>query len=202
MRGRRRRANCSRLHQRHRGGGPPIRSNIVSSAANITASSGSTPCNARWDVSGAAGSPNEDKSHPKWRPNLFPAPPPSLSPSPPSVLSRSLPAAALPPPSLPLSFSLALLLSLSTVRINLAAASLHFPSARQGQEGVTGTILIDRGILIALAWEIFCASSHGWEHSISTYFDLCFFKHVFLGFENYSIYNDPFEMKRSIRTLP
>ena len=77
--GRRRRANCSRLHQRHRGGGPPIRSNIVSSAANITASSGSTPYNARWDVSGAAGSPNEDKSHPKWRPNLFPAPPLSLS---------------------------------------------------------------------------------------------------------------------------
>lgn len=79
MRERRRRTNnCSRLHQRHCGGGPPIRSNIVSSAANITSSNGSTPCNARWDVSGAAGSPNEDKSHPKWRPNLFPAPPPSL----------------------------------------------------------------------------------------------------------------------------
>lgn len=55
--------------------GPPIRSNIVSSVANITASSGSTPCNARWDVNGAAGSPNEDKSYPKWRPYLFPAPP-------------------------------------------------------------------------------------------------------------------------------
>lgn len=68
-------ANCSRLHQRPREEGPPIRSNIVSSVANITASSGSTPCNARWDVNGAAGSPNEDKSYPKWRPYLFPAPP-------------------------------------------------------------------------------------------------------------------------------
>lgn len=103
-RGRRRRTNCSRLHQRHRGGGPPIRSNIVSSAANITASSGSTPYNARWDVSGAAGSPNEDKSHPKWRPNLFPAPPLSLS----------------------LCLSIARL-SLSPFQINLAAAFLHFP---------------------------------------------------------------------------
>lgn len=74
--------NCSRLHQRLREEGPPIRSNIVSSVANITASSGSTPCNARWDVNGAAGSPNEDKSYPKWRPYLFPAPPFAFFPPP------------------------------------------------------------------------------------------------------------------------
>lgn len=70
-------------------GGPPIRSNIVSSVANITASSGSTPCNARWDVNGAAGSPNEDKSCPKWRPRLFPAPPLPFSSIPLSFTTRS-----------------------------------------------------------------------------------------------------------------
>lgn len=72
----RRRANCSRLHQRrreerdHPSGAISFHQSLISLlrvVQHLVTPGG--------NVNGAAGSPNEDKSYPKWRPYLFPAPP-------------------------------------------------------------------------------------------------------------------------------